>query len=325
MKLTDILREVEGEEDGMKQLKVQYDLAIQPTDISAAIDALDNIDNYGIYAQNLRDPKAIQKAFGPSIPTQRPSAAFKDWDSRSEESKRFKLIDIEKRAPEDYKNAIEDAKDSFEKWETEGNDGDIIDYLLSLSGKELPKDLIGKRNSANGQGLGRVYYPTKTPANLKKYAGRLEKDVHFMVKDDKIIFPLENSPYKPKTYLQKVMKTIMDNSGLEYEIVDVEKTDDAGEVIKKPEKKVTPPLSVTADTLDKVEKIRSQFQKEIGDVPSANYKTEPVDVDGGRKYKLVVTGISPDQRQKLLIKKASLKEGVEFDLDLYLMQKRAGL
>ena len=317
MKLTDILREVEGEEDGMKQLKVQYDLAIQPTDIPAAIDALDNIDNYGIYAQNLRDPKAIQKAFGPSIPAQKTRAAWDDWTERSDDAKGFKLIDIKKRAPEDYEKAMEQAKAGFEKWYAEGNEGELEDYLYTLDGKELPKDFIGR--------YGKNYFPLKTPANLKKYAGRLEKDVHFMVKDDKIIFPLENSPYKPKPYLQKVMKTIMDNSGLEYEIVDVEKTDDEGEVIKKPEKKVTPPLSVTADTLDKVEKIRSQFQKEIGDVPSANYKTEPVDVDGGRKYKLVVTGISPDQRQKLLIKKASLKEGVEFDLDLYLMQKRAGL
>ena len=317
MKLTDILREVEGEENGMKQVKAQYDLAIQPTDIPATLDALDNIDNYGIYAQNLRDPKAIQKAFGPSIPAQKTRAAWDDWTERSDNAKGFKLIDIKKRAPEDYEKAMEQAKAGFEKWYAEGNEGELEDYLYTLEGKELPKDLIGR--------YGKNYFPLKTPDNLKKYAGRLEQNVHFMVKGDKIIFPLENSPYKPKPYLQKVLKTIMDNSGLEYNIVDVEKTDDAGEVIKKPEKKVTPPLSVTADTLDKVEKIRSQFQKEIGDVPTAKYTTEPVDVDGERKYKLVVTGISPDQRQKLLIKKASLKEGVEFDLDLYLMQKRAGL
>jgi len=317
MKLTDILREVEGEEDGMKQVKAQYDLAIQPTDIPAALDALDNIDNYGIYAQNLRDPKAIQKAFGPSIPAQKTRAAWNDWTERSDDAKGFKLIDIKKRAPEDYEKAMEQAKAGYEKWYAEGNDGDVEEYLYTLDGKELPKDLIGR--------YGKNYFPLKTPDNLKKYAGRLEKDVHFMVKDGKIVFPLENSPYKPKAYLQKVMKTIMDNSGLEYNIIDVEKTDDKGEVIKKPEKKVTPPLSATADTLDKVEKIRSQFQKEIGDVPTAKYTTEPVDVDGKRKYKLVVTGISPDQRQKLLIKKASLKEGIEFDLDLHLMQKRAGL
>ena len=114
MKLTDILREVECEEDGMKQLKVQYDLAIQPTDIPATLDALDNIDNYGIYAQNLRDPKAIQKAFGPSIPAQKTRAAWDDWTERSDDAKGFKLIDIKKRAPEDYEKAMEQAKAGFE-------------------------------------------------------------------------------------------------------------------------------------------------------------------------------------------------------------------
>ena len=317
MKLTDILREVEGEEDGMKQLKVQYDLAIQPTDIPAALDALDNIDNYGIYAQNLRNPEVIKKAFGPSIPAQKTRASWEDWDSRTDNEKGFKLIDIKKRSPEDYEKGIEQAKEGFDKWYAEGNEGDMEDYLYTLSGKELPKDIIGK--------YGKNYFPLKTPDNLKKYAGRLEQDVHYVVKDDKIVFPLENSPYKTKPYLQKVIKTIMDNSGLEYNIIDIEKTDTDSQTKQKPKKEVTPPLSVTSDTLDKVEKYKSQFKKEIGEVPTAKYNIKSVDVDGEKQYKLIVTGISPDQRQKLLIKKSTLKEEIEFDLDLYQMQKRAGL
>ena len=94
MKLTNILREIEGEEDGMSQLKVNYDLAVQPKDIDAALEAMDNISNYGIYAQNMRDPQAIVKAFGPSIPAQKAGAAWKDWDTRSEDEKAFKLIDL---------------------------------------------------------------------------------------------------------------------------------------------------------------------------------------------------------------------------------------
>ena len=35
---------------------------------------------------------------------------------------------------------MEAAKDGFDKWYTEGNDGDIEDYLYTLTGKELPKD-----------------------------------------------------------------------------------------------------------------------------------------------------------------------------------------
>jgi hypothetical protein len=45
MKLTDILREIEGEEDGMNQLKVNYDLAVQPTDLDAALTALNDTKN----------------------------------------------------------------------------------------------------------------------------------------------------------------------------------------------------------------------------------------------------------------------------------------
>ncbi len=60
MKLTDILREIEDEEGGdQKQLRVKYDLAIDPESLDDALKALDNIENYGIYAQNMRDPKAI--------------------------------------------------------------------------------------------------------------------------------------------------------------------------------------------------------------------------------------------------------------------------
>ena len=324
MRFIDILREAE-EEEGVGSARAKYDVAIQTANTDEVISALDNIENYGVYAQSLRDPEAIKKAFGPSIPTQRPAAAFKDWDNRSEETKRFKLIDIEKRAPEDYRNAIEDAKDGFEEWEAEGNDGDIIDYLLSLSGKELPKDLIGKQKSANGLGLGRVYFPLKTPDNLKKYGGRLEQGIHFYIKDNNIVFPFDKSPYSSKPYLQKVLNAIMDKAGVKYKLVDIERLDDEdSKTIEKP-KKTSEEVIAFADTLDQIEKIRSKFKEEIGDVKSAKYETEPVKKDGKRRYKLTVTGISYDQKVKLIIKKGDLKEGMEFDLDLYLMQKRAGL
>lgn len=316
MRFIDILRE--EEEEGVGSARAKYDVAVQTDDTSAALDALDNIENYGVYAQSLRNPEAIKKAFGPSIPAQKAGAALKDWDSKSEEAKKFKLTDIKERVPEDYEKATEAAKDNFEQWKTEGNDGDITDYLLTLSGKELPKDLIGR--------YGKNYYPLKTPDNLKKYGGKLEQDVHFYTKNDKIVFPFDKSPYKSKPYLQKVLTTIMDTANIEHKLVDIERLDtDDSEVIEKPKKVEVPPLTVKADSLDKVEKIRDQFKKEIGDVPTAKYETEPINVDGERKYKLIVTGISSDQRQKLLIKKAMLKEGIEFDIDLYRIQKLAGL
>jgi len=319
MKLTDILREIEGEEDGMSQLKVNYDLAVQPKDIDAALEAMDNISNYGIYAQNMRDPQAIVKAFGPSIPAQKAGAAWKDWDTRSEDEKAFKLIDLKNRVPEAFATAEKEAESGYERWQAEGNDGSINDYLFTLSGKELPKDIIGR--------YGANYFPMKTPDNLKKYGGKLEKDIHYIVKDGKIVFPytLEN-PYKTKPYLSKVLKTIMDNAGVEYQLVDVEQ--DGGEApktVEKPKAETVPPLSVTADSLDKIDKIRKEFQKEIGEVPTAKYETETTKTEEGTQYKLIVTGISADQRKKLLVKKSTLKEEMEFDFDLYRMKKLAGL
>jgi len=312
MKLINIL--LENEEDGMKKLQINTDLAIQPTDIKAALKALDKIDNYGGYAQNLRDRDAIIKVFGPSIPAQKSNAALKDWDSRSEDEKAFKLIDIKKRAPEDFKLGMEAAKDGFDKWYTEGNDGEIEDYLYTLTGKELPKDLVGR--------YGKNYFPIKTPANLKKYSGKLEPGVHYFEKGDKIVFPQANSPYNPKAYLQKVLTTIMDNSKLNYKIVDVEVGDDLGKTAERPKKEEVPPLTTTLNDLKQVEKLRKIFQKGIGDVKSALYKTERVD----GKYKLIVTGLTLPQRQKLFTSKSLFLQNLkENDTFSKMMQLRAGI
>jgi hypothetical protein len=56
-----------------------------------------------------------------------------------------------------------------------------------------------------------------------------------------------------------------------------------------------------------------------------NTKTETDKTEEGTQYKLIVTGISADQRKKLLVKKSMLKEEIEFDFDLYRMKKLAGL
>ncbi len=166
----------------------------------------------------------------------------------------------------------------------------------------------------------------KTPDNLKKYAGKLEQDIHYVVKDGKIVFPstLEN-PYKTKPYLSKVLKTIMDNAKVDFQLVDVEQDSETPKTVEKPKAETVAPLSYTADTLDKAEKARTAFQKEIGDVPTAKYEIEPVKADEETKYKLVVTGISADQRAKLFTKKTTLKEEQDFDLERYQMLRRAGI
>jgi hypothetical protein len=317
MKLTDILREIEGDEDGMNQLKVRYDLAVEPADLDKALAALNDPKTYGIYAQNMRDPQAIVKAFGPSIPAQKAGAAWKDWDSRSDDEKAFKIIDIKNRVPEAWDATEKEAADGFERWQAEGNDGSLNDYLFSLPGKSLPKSLVGT--------YGKNYYPMKTPDNLKKYAGKLEQDIHYVVKDGKIVFPhtLEN-PYKTKPYLSKVLKTIMDNAGVDFKLIDVEQDVEVPKAVEKPKVEAVPSLSYTADTKDQAEKARTLFQREIGEVPTVKYEIESVDVNGERKYKLVVTGFQNlDQRAKLFAKKTTLKEEQNFEMRQMLV--RAGI
>jgi hypothetical protein len=321
MKLTNILREInEEEEDGMKQMKVNYDLAVQPTDLDAALAALNDTANYGIYAQNMRDPEAIKKAFGPSIPAQKAGAAWKDWDSRSEDEKAFKIIDIKNRVPEAWAATEKEAEAGYDKWQAEGNDGSLNDYLFTLSGKSLPKSLVGT--------YGKNYFPMKTPDNLKKYAGKLEKDIHYVVKDGKIVFPysLEN-PYKTKPYLSKVLKTIMDNAGVDFKLVDIEQDVEAPKTIEKSKGEAVPPLSTTVNTADQADKLRKLLQAKLGDVPNAKFEIEPVEAPEGRKYKLVVTGVTASQRaalQPLTIDyKMKLKESI--DLEKYQMLRRAGI
>ena len=222
MKLFDIIREMEDDEDGMKGLgRNSYDLTIQSTETQAAIDALNNIDNYGPYAQSMRDPEAIKKVFGPSIPAQKAGAAWKNWDELDEEGKENKLADIKNRAPQDFEQGLKEAEPGFEKWKAEGNEGDIMAYLFSLPGKQLPKMILGK----SGHYSGTNYFPLKTPANLKKYSGKMEEGVHYVVNGDEITFPQKDSPFATKVYLEKVVKTIMDNAGVKYHVVRIEPTD----------------------------------------------------------------------------------------------------
>ena len=324
MKLTDILREIEDEEGGEnKQFRIKYDLAVEPESIEDALNALNNIDNYGIYAQNMRDPKAIAKAFGPSIPAQKAGAAWKDWDARSDEEKEFKIIDIKNREPEAWKETEEKTAGAYEKWQAEGNEGTFEDYLKSLPGKSLPLTFYGK--------YGKNYFPMKTPANLKKYAGKLEKDTNYKVEDGKIIFPssMEN-PFNTKAYLEKVLKTVFNNAGVKYDILSVEAGDvESPKTIEKPKAEEVPPLSTTVNTADQADKLRKLLQNKLGDVPSAKFEVEPTGEGADRKYKLVVTGITASQRSALqpiaFDFKTNLKEELDFDFDRYQLLRRAGI
>ena len=99
MRFIDILREAE-EEEGVGSARAKYDIAIQTGDTDSVVKALSNINNYGVYAQSLRDPKAIEKVFGPRNPNQRYKAASQNWGEIILPRKKLKIEDAIERNSE---------------------------------------------------------------------------------------------------------------------------------------------------------------------------------------------------------------------------------
>jgi len=211
-----IKEEIESSEDEKPQgfEKINYDLVLEPADLQSALSALGDIKNYGIYANNLRDPKIIQKIFGPSIPAQKANTAWRTWDTLNDEERFAKATDIRNRVPEAWKALETDLADKYDEWQTENGDGSFIEFISTLNSTELRNV---KSNGFFGS-RGANYYPMKTPDNLKKYSGVMTKDKDYVVDGDKIIFPQKTNPFETKDYLTKVLKTIMGNAKLAYSI-----------------------------------------------------------------------------------------------------------
>ena len=310
MRLFDILNEMDGEEQdgGDKRIRAQYDIAIQSANPQDVVNALSSPKNYGIYAQTFRDPKRVEAVFGPSNPNQKLAAALKQWAGLDEDEKETKVQDIAKRYPE----AFEKAK---EEWETAGGEGDFTEHLITTD-LQLPKTLLGPK--------GTHYFPIKTPDNLKKYAGNLEKDVHYVVTQDGVTFPsrMEN-PFKSKQYLKKVLSTIIDNASIDAKVVDLE-TRPGEETKVVAAKPTTPALTTTLETKEDAFDLRKELQKRFT-IPSAVYKVEPIEdpETGETSAKLVITGLTASQRAQLQQFTTDYKYNLEEGLRR--MKVRAGI
>lgn len=214
-----IKEELEGGEEE-KQAgfeKVMYDLVLEPADIQDALTALSDIKNYGIYANNLRDPKVITKIFGPSVPATKGRVAKETWDQSNENERLSKIIDIKSRAPQEWAKVEQQLQSKFDEWSVENDNDSFNEFIITLEAKDLPMDFFGKYAS--------TFYPMKTPDNLKKYSGVMTKDKDFIIDGDKIIFPQKKNPFETKDYLTKVLKTIMGNAKLQYSISQKESDD----------------------------------------------------------------------------------------------------
>ena len=270
-----------GEEEKQAGLeKAMYDLVLEPTDLEASLAALSDIKNYGIYANNLRDPKVIAKIFGPPVPATKGRVAKETWDSMNDTEKNSKVIDIKNRAPQDWTKVEEKLKGKFDEWSIENDNDSFNEFIISLPASELPMEFFGKYAS--------TFYPMKTPDNLKKYSGVMAKDKDFVVDGDKIVFPQKKNPFETKDYLTKVLKTIMGNAKLQYSISQKESDDQP---------------TTASNTQGAVEKIN--FVKTF-DTPelAAKFKklipkdfAEKTTVDGG---KITVSDITDSQKKNLI-------------------------
>lgn len=288
-----IKEELEDGEDAQTNKYAEYDVVLIPEDVNKAIEALSNVKNYGTYAQNLRDPKTIEKVFGPNTPATKGRVAKETWNKFSEAEKRAKVLDIKSRASQDFTSVETQLQPQFQTW-SEENEGDFIDFLVSLPGDKLPMNFYGK--------YGANFFLTKTPENLKKYSGVMSKGVHYTADENELTFPQNWNPFKSKDYLKKVLKLIMDNAGLEYVFSEQESTE-------QPKEKATSSTSpdrpdqinfvktFTDDEGEPDEALAAKFRKLIPD--EFKFKTK---VENG---KVTVSDISASDKKALI--NASIK------------------
>ena len=270
-----------GEEEKQAGLeKAMYDLVLEPADLESALAALSDVKNYGIYANNLRDPKVIAKIFGPSVPATKGRVAKETWDSMNDTEKNSKVIDIKNRAPQDWTKVEEKLKGKFDEWSIENDNDSFNEFIISLPASELPMEFFGKYAA--------TFYPMKTPDNLKKYSGVMTKDKDFVVDGDKIVFPQKKNPFETKDYLTKVLKTIMGNAKLQYSISQKESDDQP---------------TTASNTQGAVEKINFVKTFDTPELATKFKKLIPKDfaekttVDGG---KITVSDITDSQKKNLI-------------------------
>ena len=326
---SNILKE-NKEEDGMKDASISSNYAIIPKDMGKALDAISNPDNYvderGTYFnRNFIDRKIQNKIFGIGADHMKDNQARENWEGLSPTYRVLKLKDIQNREPELVKKGLE--KNEFEKayisWKEEGNEGSKEDFIIN-SGYDILK-MVSKDSRYV------KYYPIKTGQNLNKYGGALSPNIHYDIEDDKIVFPLEKIPmWKDKSLIKKRVATIMNNAGVEFkesEKIDIELPTPTTKPTLKPTAPTTLPLTTTVNTADQADNLIKIFKNRLGEVPSAKYEVETVGDRNDRKYKLVVTGISDDQRAKIQPLSFDFKKNLreQNEIERHQMLVRAGI
>jgi hypothetical protein len=284
IKLVNLIQENEEEQGGVGN-KVQYDITLSSKNgnLSPLIDALKNMDNYGMYLSNLinTDPRIkelVAQEFSPSGgPNMKVAKATEMWN---------------KGTPRFRQQKQQILKDRLTKKGIEFEDGD----WSSLSFKSLPKEA---RNM-------NIFFIEKSKPAMDEFIRSVAKDVgilDYSEDNGELLFPTKSNPKKDVT--RKIIKTVMGNAGIsDYQLSQRETTTD-GETREKTFKPATPSKSETTkltttlsdelDAKDLEKKLKKQFN-----IPNAKYSIEKFDdEDGLDSYKLIITGITPAQRANM--------------------------
>jgi hypothetical protein len=275
MRLTNILREIEDEEDNIGQnVKIPTNMVLIP--INASLQdlekALNDDSNYEAYSRNVQNvgSAALQskieseqtKIFGPtgkSIKDRTPPAKVKKakelWDAADVEWRKDKAKDIKSRFPEF----------DITGWE-------------ELEFDQLPKE-ARKYN---------VFYPIATKAALDNLitslAGKAEI-LTWVEEDGLLVFPRKDNKNVPgDETLEKVLRTVMDNAGIEdFIITKKEATDDEESSPEKiePEKPSIPAYNITSTpdgttlTVEDAEDLKDDLESKVSEL---NPKTSEIKI-----------------------------------------------
>ncbi len=347
MKLTDILRQIneEEEENGLQSPdKANYEVAIIPSDMQAALDALSNSENYVVkvidkdgnekidtnFSRTFSDQSQIDKIFGRSEMAEKNIDAMNNWNSLSPVGRRSKVRDLQKREPEAYKKGIEgkDFIKAYDFWQSEGNEGSEEDFIVANDYK--PGAEFAPIKKVSKLGTDNKYFPQKNADTLKKYAGTLSIDTNYDIDGDKIVFPSAKNKWGNKDLIKRRIKTIMNNAGVEfkedtkYQLPDETPT----QSIPTPTPKPTGP-SVLTLPLDPA-KIKGK-KPELNAIIKLLKNTYDKNFDYDQEKSVIkITNIKPERRAdvtrqfgKFLKTTSPVKEN--FDFERYQMLRRAGI
>jgi hypothetical protein len=345
MKLTDILRKINEEEEdkGQNAFVEEYDFAITPSDMQAALDALSNSENYVVkvkdeegnekidtnFSRTFSDRSQIDNIFGRSKMAEKNIDAMNNWNSLSPVGRRSKVRDLQKREPEVYKKGIEgkDFIKAYDFWQSEENEGSEEDFIVANDYK--PGAEFAPIKKISKLGTDNKYFPQKNADTLKKYAGTLSIDTNYDIDGDKIVFPSVKNTWGNKELIKRRIKTIMNNAGVEFKEDKKYHLDTTKPPVEKPKSETVSPVTYTSTEKNKVDKAKKVFQNSLGDAQGVKYTDDSFkDPNNVTQYRVTVTGLTPELRSKLIITKSSLKEGQEFDFDKWEMRQmlvRAGI